>query len=144
MRRNLIQMLDDIGLHHALSLNTSDDLFGAASAQLHTTSAFRYPVFVNGKNYTGHRPKLLQEPVLRDIIHTDLKEELAQVPDALVIPLGHCLNAVVEDLVGNDTLDRRRCLIGVPHPSGLNGHRVAQFSAKRTELSRAVKEWFSR
>ena len=144
MRSNLIQMLDDIDLHQALSLRTCAELFEPGSVQLHATSALRYPVFVNGKSHSGHRPTLLREPVLRDIIHTDLTEELAQVPDALVIPLGRCVNAVVEDLVGNDMLDRRRCLIGFPHPSGLNGHRVVQFSEKRLELSRAVKDWFSR
>jgi hypothetical protein len=144
MRSNLIQMLDDIGLHQALSLNTCAELFKSGSAQLHATSALRYPVFVNGKNYSGHRPELLQVPDFRDIIHSDLTEELAQVPDALVIPLGRCVNAVVEPLVGNDMLNRRRCLIGFPHPSGLNGHRIEQFSEKHLELSRAVKNWFSR
>ena len=144
MRCNLIQMLDDIDLHEALSLGTCKELFGSASAQLHTTSALRYPVFVDGKNYSGHSPKLLEVPVFREIIHSDLQEELAQIPDALVIPLGRCVNAVVEDLAGNNMLDRRRCLIGFPHPSGLNGHRIAQFSAKRLDLSRAVKQWFSR
>jgi hypothetical protein len=144
MRRNLIQMLDDIGLHDALGLKTSAELFASGSTQLHTTSALRYPVFVDGKNYSGHRPKLLEVPVFRDIIQTDLKEELAQVPDAMVIPLGRCVNAVVEDLVGNSMLERRQCLIGFPHPSELNGHRVAQFSAKRLELHHAAKEWFSR
>ena len=144
MRSNLIQMLDDIDLHQALGLETCAELFAPASAQLHTTSALRYPVFVDGKNYSGHRPRLLEVPVFQDIIHTDLKEELAQIPGALVIPLGRCVNTVVKDLSGSNILDQRRCLIGFPHPSGLNGHRVAQFSAKRLELSRAVKEWFSR
>lgn len=143
MRRNLIQMLDDIDLHEALGLGMCAELFGSASAQRHTTSALRYPVFVDGKNYSGHSPKLLEVPVFREIIHCDLKEELAQVPDALVIPLGRCVNAVVENLVANTMLDRRRCLIGFPHPSGLNGHRVAQFSARRPELGRALQQWFS-
>jgi hypothetical protein len=47
-------------------------------------------------------------------------------------------------LVSNSMLERRRCLIGFPHPSGLNGHRIAQFSARRLEMSSAVKEWFFR
>ena len=144
MRRNLIQMLNYIDLHEALGLGTCAELFGSASAQLHTTSALRYPVFVDGKNYSGHRPELLRVPIFREIIHTDLQEELAQVPDALVIPLGSCVNAVVEELVSNSMLERRRCLIGFPHPSGLNGHRIAQFSARRLEMSSAVKEWFFR
>jgi hypothetical protein len=144
MRRNLSQMLDGIDLHRALSLRTSAELFESASNQLHATSALRYPVFVDGKNYSGYNPELLEVPDFRDIVHTDLREELAQVPDALLIPLGRCANTVVENLVDNDMLDRHRCLIGFPHPSGLNGHRVAQFSVKRLELSRGVKEWFSR
>ena len=144
MRSNLIQMLDDIGLHRSLELQTCKELFDSASAQLHSTSAIRYPVFVDGRNYTGHRPKLLRTPVLWDFIHTCLKDELTQVPNALVIPLGGSVDAAIEDLINSGTLDRRRCLTGFPHPSPGNGHRVRLFSERRDALSRDVVAWFSR
>jgi hypothetical protein len=90
MRGNLVSMLDDIGLPVALGITTCEALFGKAGALLHTTSAIRYPVFVDGENYTGHRPKPLRTQILRDMARSLLMEELRQIPDALVIPLGAC------------------------------------------------------
>ena len=144
MRSNLVQMLDGIGLHRSLELQTCGDLFDSASAQLHSTSAIRYPVFVDGKNYTGHRPKLLRTPVLRDFIYTCLKDELNQVPNALLIPLGNSVDSAIEDLISSGMLDRQRCLVGFPHPSPGNGHRIRLFVERRAALRRDVDAWFSR
>jgi hypothetical protein len=120
MRGNLISMLDGIGLPVALGITTCEALFGRAGALLHTTSAIRYPVFVEGENYAGHRPKPLRTQILRDMARSLLMEELRQIPDALVIPLGACVDEVVRDLVQQRALDPRRCLFGFPHPSGGN------------------------
>ncbi len=98
MRRNLVMMLDGIRLPHAISIPSSEALFGPASTLLHTTSVIRYPVFINGENYTGHRPKPLRTPLLRDMIRTLLVEELEQIPDTLVIPLGTSVEEVITDL----------------------------------------------
>ena len=53
MRKNLTQMLDNIGVADRLGLDTSAELFGDASHQLHSTSALRYPVLIEGSNYRG-------------------------------------------------------------------------------------------
>src|SRR5438876_9496719 len=57
MRINLVAMLNGIGLPEALDIETSASLFGSHSELLHSTSAVRYPVFVNGENYAGHTPR---------------------------------------------------------------------------------------
>ena len=47
-------------------------------------------------------------------------------------------------LVGGAEPDPARCLIGLPHPSGANGHRHAQFAAVRADLTARVAAWFGR
>ncbi len=144
MRRNLVLMLDGIGLPQALGIPLSDALVGPATALLHTTSAIRYPVFIYGENYTGHRPKPLGTPILRDMVRTLLVEELQQIPDALIIPLGASLDEAIKDLVEKHAVDSKRCLTRFPHPSGGNGHRVRQFAERRLPLQDAVEAWFTR
>jgi hypothetical protein len=143
MRSNLIPMLDGIGLHRSLGLPTCADLFGAASHYVHTTSAIRYPVFNKEEDYRGS-PDPLRVPVLRAMIYSLLREELELLPEALVIPLGSCVDKILEDLIANHVLARRRCLIGFPHASGSNGWRVQYFRERRDNLSRKRQRWFAR
>src|SRR5580765_7468404 len=49
MRRNLIDMLDGLGLPAVLNIDSSAVLFADSSDLLHTTSAVRYPAFVRGE-----------------------------------------------------------------------------------------------
>jgi hypothetical protein len=51
-------MLDEIGLQKALGLESCYNLFASSNHLVHTTSAIRHPVFVHGRNYTGHTPDL--------------------------------------------------------------------------------------
>jgi hypothetical protein len=81
-------MLDDIGFADALSVEFTSTLFVGNQHLVHTTSAIRYPTFVGGKNYTGHRPPARTSPLLQSFIHGTLASELELVPHALVIPPG--------------------------------------------------------
>ena len=87
MRKNLTQMLDKIGVADRLGLDTSAELFGDASRQLHSTSALRYPVLIEGSNYRGS-PKIGRSPLLTEIVTINLPYELKQLPNALIVPLG--------------------------------------------------------
>ncbi|MFI5395832.1 MAG: hypothetical protein ACHQ9S_09895 [Candidatus Binatia bacterium] len=142
MRTNLIRMLDDLLLPSCLGIETTSDLFGSASALVHTGSAIRYPVFVNGRNYTGHTPGILAHPFLRECIESVLAPELASVPDALVVPLGNAVSAALEHLAALGKLSAQRCLFGFPHPSGANGRRLKDFAARRQELTEKVAVHF--
>jgi hypothetical protein len=142
MRTNLIRMLDDLRVPSCLGVETASDLFGSAAASVHTGSAVRYPVFVNGRNYTGHTPDLLAHPFLRECVESVLASELASVRDALVVPLGNAVSAALEHLASLGKLSAQRCLFGFPHPSGANGRRVKDFAARRQELTEKVAAHF--
>ena len=143
MRRNLVTMLDALALPEHLGIPSSANLFATHRPLLHTTSALRYPVFVHGRNYTGHTPKPLSMPALRHFIEHLLTEELQQVPAAIIIPLGQSVSEIIGYLVETGHVERHRCLMGFPHPSGANGHRVREFNERRVHLTRSLKEWFA-
>lgn len=144
MRKNLIEMLDRLELPKVLGIASSALLFSDHRDLLHTTSAIRYPVFVEGQNYTGHKPKLLKTSVLRRYVREVLSEELNLINDALIIPLGKSVSDALRMLIDDGRLIPERCLLDFPHPSGANGHRVRQYANMQTEFKRIVKVWFER
>ena len=56
MRKILVGMLDEIGIHEAMSLHTSAELFDADRTNVIRASVLQHPVFVKGGNYTGYQP----------------------------------------------------------------------------------------
>jgi len=142
MRVNLVTMLDDLGLPATLGVSMSS-LFDERDDLLHSTSAIRYPVFVNGRNYTGHQPRPLDVSILTAFVEEQLSSELASVDSALIVPLGDAVERCLDFLVRRHQLPRERCLFGFPHPSGANGHRARHFAERRDELRRTLREWFA-
>lgn len=139
MRSNMTVMFDGIGLHTALGLNSSAQLFTDRKDLLSGTSAVLYPVFVAEKNYSGS-PAILRSPILRAFASQVLAAELARASDALVVPLGQA----AADGVLLAGVDRRRVLDGFPHPSGANGHRAKHYLDRHEQLGADVAAWFSR
>src|SRR5699024_8691878 len=76
MRKNLTTMLDEIGLANALHIDTAAKLFTTHRSYLHTTSVIRYPVFLKGKNYTGHTPSIDKSAMLKRYAHHIFPKEL--------------------------------------------------------------------
>ncbi len=143
MRRNLVSMLDGIGLHDGLDLDTTEHLFTCQHRLVACVSAISYPVFFRGQNYTGHRPPLIRHPLLRSLVVASLGAQLGMVRDALIIPLGRAAQDAVELLIALDLLEEDRCLLGFPHPSPAHGGRLAQYRRNRRRLASEVKTWFS-
>lgn len=143
MRANLVSMLDGIGLPGYLGLSDSESLFSSHRSLLHTTSAIRYPVFVGGKNYTGHRPRLLKHETLRTFLDTHLAVELEQANGAVIVPLGKAVSEVLSYMVERGRVDERRCLIGFPHPSGVNVRRTEQFNDRKDALEDRLQSWLA-
>lgn len=141
MRMNLVKMLDEIGLDRAMGLKSCDELFGNCRHLVHTTSAVRHPIFVHGRNYTGHSPDLLSHPVLARYVQEVFAPELTASPQALVVPLGRCVDSVLRYLIQAGAMSPKRCLLGFPHPSGANGHRNTEFRQRRDEFIRVVGYW---
>ncbi|MFD2741174.1 hypothetical protein ACFSUD_16465 [Sulfitobacter aestuarii] len=131
LRANLVAMLDSVGVAEHLGVQTTADIFRPGSQDVHFTSALRYPVFVDGKNYNG-TPDLLKTPLLRKMVETHLAEEAQMLPDALWLPLGPRPEAALRHLAGQGLLDRKRILSGLPHPSGANAERIAVFLGRKS------------
>lgn len=130
IRNNLVAMLDEIGVARHFGISTAAEMFRAGSTSVHFTSALRYPVFVDGKNYNG-TPDMLATPVLRRQIETHLAEEAKILHHAIWLPLGPKAEAAVMHLARRGDLDPARVLSGMPHPSGANAERVAVFLGRK-------------
>lgn len=136
MRSNLVAMLDFIGVHKWAGLHSSNELWGNRSELVHFTSALRYPVLLNGKNYSGS-PSMVSTRILTELIDEHLREEAEALPNAVWIPLGPAATLGVSHLVSKGVLSSEKVLIGLPHPSGANAERIAYFIGKkeRSDLS---------
>lgn len=131
MRSNLVALLDDLGLAGALGLRSTAALWGEAGQAVHFTSALRYPVLRNGRNWSGN-PGPMAVPMLRQRIETTLVSELAALPqDCWIVPLGPVATAACLHAAARVDIDRRRVLAGLPHPSGANAERIAVFLGRK-------------
>lgn len=140
MRMNLIKMLDEIGVQTVFGISSTAVLFNGPNSDLHTTSSLRYPVFRNGKNYTGHTPFPLKNDFLRLMIEDLLCNELAKISHALIVPLGKAANECVIHALSTSKNDAF-LLENFPHPSGAKGHRIREFKQHKEALTGAVFEW---
>jgi hypothetical protein len=138
LRPNLVGLLDHIGLHRWLGVASCDTLFGTAAHLVQTTSALRYPVFVQGKNYNG-TPNMLKTPLLRQQLQECFGQDARALPQAVFIPLGDAVAEALIHLADQGLLDRSRILAGLPHPSGANGERIAYFLGKKQRESLSQK-----
>lgn len=142
-RSNLVSMLDGIGVQAALGIETTARLFDSHHELAALVSAIDYPVFVNNENYGGTHPRLTRHPTLTALIRACLGARVAMAPAALVVPLGTAAGEAVEHLADHHLLDRQRCLLGFPHPSGANGWRLRQYTERRERLTVSVGDWAS-
>ncbi|MGN7359066.1 hypothetical protein ACTHPF_17360 [Paenibacillus sp. SAF-054] len=141
MRRNLIAMLDQLGLAECLNLHSSAALFEEQGGLLHTTSLLKYPVFVQGRNYGGSSPDMLASPLLRREAAASA-EKLLTLPDALLIPLGRAVERILSRMAEQGQMQEERILRGFPHPSGANGHRHRQFLEQQEGMKKTMQTFF--
>lgn len=143
MRRNLIEMLDDLGLNKKINIGSCLELFENQDKLLHTTSMIPYPVFINDKNYTGFGPKILDSEILENYLRRYFYKEVEKLPNALIIPLGKAVEEVLEVMISENLIKSEQCLLGFPHPSGANGHRKIQFEENKENLKRKIDKYFN-
>ncbi|WP_196888685.1 uracil-DNA glycosylase family protein [Aureivirga sp. CE67] len=141
MRKNLISMLDEIGLNKRLNLISCDGLFGINRGLLHSTSALKYPIFKNGKNYTGSSPSPVKNKFLWNSINSNLVPELSNFENKLIIPLGKSVGEILEKLASENKLNNNIILKGFPHPSGANGSRFSQFKENKETMTEVINSW---
>jgi hypothetical protein len=127
MRTNLINMLDHVGVHRLLGVDSCARLFDTHRHLVHYTSALRYPVFLDGQNYSGS-PAMLSRSSLRHQVETHLAEEIKTLgPLCLYVPLGPKVTEVFQHLQVKGLLKPEQLLDGLPHPSGANAERISYF-----------------
>ncbi len=144
MRKNIIEMLDELELNKYLEINSCSDLFEENGDILHTTSLIPYPVFINGKNYTGSNPKMLENEILKSYIKQFFYKEVNELKGVMIIPLGIAVEEVLNNMVDEGVIRDNQCLFGFPHPSGANGHRKKQFELHKEELKKKINLYFSK
>jgi hypothetical protein len=142
LRRNIIQMLDDLDLNNLLDLESCEELFNDKDYLLHTTSLISYAVFINGKNYTGHNPKIKKNELLTRFLAEFFEPQAALLKNALIIPLGKGVEEIIYEYTRADIFQKENVLFGFPHPSGANGHRLQQFNNNKEEMKETVINFF--
>lgn len=139
MGNNLVRMLDHVGVHTLLGIDSCARLFDTHRHLLHSTSALRYPVFVNGKDYNGS-PAILSRASLRQQVETHLAEEIRVLgPQCLYVPLGPKVAEVFRHLQAQGLLKADQILDGLPHPSGFNGERISYFLGRKSREKLSIK-----
>jgi len=142
MRKNLIEMLDELKLNRKLQMHSCLELFENRDELLHTTSMIPYPVFINNKNYTGSNPKILDSEILKTYLKKYFYKEVEKLPNALIIPLGKAVEEILELMISEKLIKKEQCLLGFPHPSGANGHRKKQFEENKERLLTIIDNYF--
>lgn len=143
MRKNLIEMLDELKLNEKLNINSCLELFEDKDELLHTTSIIPYPVFINNKNYTGSNQKILDDEALLFYMKEYFYKEVENMKNTLIIPLGKAVEEVLEFMISEKLIKEEQCLLGFPHPSGANGHRKKQFEENKDNLIIKVNNYFN-
>jgi len=144
MRRNLVTMLDDLGLAEHLGLTSTLELFGSASHLVYTTSILPHAVFFRQQNYNGSRPPILKTERLFHYVNQYFLQDILRIRDPLIIPLGVNVNRVIEYLINQNLLNIKNVIAGFPHPSGGNGHRQKQFRKNKEEMKKKIWEYFNK
>lgn len=144
LRKNIISMLDDIGLNTVLQIDSCSDLFAKKDYLLHTVSLIPYSVFVNKKNYSGHTPNLIKNEFLMNYVYENFIKEYGSLENkeqVLLIPLGKAVEEVLARLEAEGRIGKHQILKGFPHPSGANVNRLIQFNENKLDMIKYINEW---
>jgi hypothetical protein len=144
MRKNLINMLDDLNLPNHLGISSTSELFDTSSHLVQTTSVLPYPVFYNDKNYSGSTPNIVKIEVLREYIHQSFPKEMEHMNNPLIVPLGVNVSKALTYLAEEGLINSTSILNEFPHPSGGNGHRLRQFAENKEGMMEKIESYFNR
>ncbi|WP_042273785.1 hypothetical protein [Faecalimicrobium dakarense] len=143
LRKNIISMLDELKLNESLNIVSCSELFEDKDYLLHTISLIPYSVFLKGKNYTGHAPKLIKSEFLMKYVYENFLEDYKKLDNVLIIPLGKAVEEVINELIIKNIIKEEQILRGFPHPSGANGHRLVQLKENKESMISIIKDKFN-
>lgn len=146
LRKNIIEMLNEIRLNEVLGLKECEELFEDKDNLLHTVSLIPYSVFVKKQNYSGHTPKLIKSRFLMKYVYNNFIDELKSLGNyksILLIPLGKAVEEVLCNLEKEGFIGKNQILKGFPHPSGANVNRLVQLEENKDDMISFIKEKFS-
>lgn len=127
IRNNLVKLMDSVGLASTMRIKTTASLWAGDAGLVHFTSALRYPVFINDKDWSGSSPNALRSPTMLDWLVRYTGQELSKLQSAILVPLGPKVTAMLEHLATIGLIKSEQILAGLPHPSGSNGEPIAYF-----------------
>lgn len=139
MRNNLINMLDEVGLHTKLRISSCSLLFSSHSHLVQFASMLKNPVFVDGENYSGS-PSMLKTPVLKELLQDFFVKEICnKLKTPLFISLSPKVTEALLWLAEQKVIDENQVLSGIPHPSGANAERIAYFLGNKSREQLSIK-----
>ena len=139
IRKNLVNILDHIGLAEKLNIASTQQLFEEDSHLVHMTSVLKQTIFSDGKNYAGSSPNMLKNAFLKQHINDYFIPEIQVLPNALYIPMGKSVIEVLNYISSLGYLKPSQILTGFPHPSGANAERIQYFLGLKTKESLSSK-----
>ncbi|MGS2777572.1 hypothetical protein ACVBAX_09340 [Robertmurraya sp. GLU-23] len=142
MRKNLTNMLDELGLHKYLQIPSTTNLFDTYTHLVQTNSVIKYPVFYRGKNYNGSTPNMIRTDTLLTYIKEGFVQEINMMDKPLLIPLGVNVSQLLDFLIEDNQIKKHTILRGFPHPSGGNGHRHRQFAENKEVMKSYLQTYF--
>lgn len=145
IRKNIIDMLNEIKLNERLHIKGCGELFEKEDNLLHTVSLIPYSVFVKRQNYSGHTPKILKSAILKKYIYENFMEEFFSLnapKEVLLIPLGKAVEEVLSHLEEEGVIEQGHILKNFPHPSGANVNRIPQLNANKEDMINFLEQFF--
>ncbi len=137
LRKNLVEILDHVGVADRLNIPTTGALWSSHAHLVHFTSALRYPVFENGKDFSGGG--LMRSRFLVSEVESWFATECRVLTGAMFVPLGSAALAACQHMVTRGDLRATQILEGMPHPSGANAERIAYFLGRKPRSSLSAK-----
>ena len=131
MRKQLVEMLDAIGVNRLLNIKTCDTLWSDDFDKVQMTSLLRDATYYRGKMYRG-KPSIFGTPILqKSLADGFVKHDCRKCSNAkLYVALGPKVKEVLDRLKAEGKFSAP--IVTIPHASGSNRGRVAVFLGQRS------------
>lgn len=141
-RTSLLEMLDELDIKKYLHQDAAD-LMNNINGPLDSIALIPFPVYIDGKNYSGHSPAMAKSQILQDYIHQWFLPAVSRLHHLkLIIPLGKAVEEELDLLKKEGYLKNIDILSGFPHPSPLNSRKKTIFAANKESMQKQLDQCF--